>query len=92
MRFAFSHAKAEKVVNPPQKPIASTYFQSASPILFFCRKPRTIPISRLPEIFTIKVAKGNFESKFLFITTEEMYRSTLPKPPPRPTNNTFLNI
>lgn len=57
--FIFSRAKAEKVVNPPQKPVMNNNFKSAFGICCFVKNPTKIPTIKQPTTFTQNVAQGN---------------------------------
>lgn len=51
--------KDEKVVNPPQIPVAKNILISFESKLDLSLKPKTIPIIKLPTIFTTNVPTGN---------------------------------
>lgn len=91
-KLMFSKAKLEKVVNPPQNPIAIRYFSELSVFPVFCRYPNANPIIKLPKTFTVIVCIGNLKSKYLFVETDIKYLKMLPAPPPNPTNNICLNM
>ena len=54
----FSILNAEKVVKPPQIPVARNNFQLLEKPACFILSPITIPITRLPAIFTRRVGTG----------------------------------
>jgi hypothetical protein len=58
-RFRFSYEKVEKVVKPPQKPVARNNFRLLSAGVNFNVYPITRPRIKLPVMFMIKVAAGN---------------------------------
>jgi len=60
----FSLANVEKVVNPPQKPTVKNNLQSELIRLPLSDKPKKIPISKHPIIFTRKVPYGNAEKEW----------------------------
>ena len=85
----FSAEKEEKVVKPPQIPVAKKTFQLFKKDSSFILNASTMPIIKLPAMFTAKVPKG----KFLTVTDRYMaYLSIEPSAPPKPTNKKFLII
>lgn len=52
-----SRAKVEKVVKPPQKPVANKSVWFSEIKLFFSERPISVPIKKQPMIFTRKVPK-----------------------------------
>lgn len=80
----FSILKAEKVVNPPQIPVARNNRHCSFMKFPLIRlKPMINPIIKLPTIFTSKVAKG----KLLVLNNKyTAYLNTDPINPPRPTS------
>jgi len=85
-RTWFSYANVEKVVNPPQKPVANNRVWFCVNVLFLAANPIMIPINRLPKIFAVNVPIGILWS-WLFKYLAIIYLKTLPKPPPIKTNN-----
>lgn len=83
-RKCFSKAKAEKVVKPPQKPVAKNSVEFWDNRLLLADKPKIRPIRRQPIIFTKKVPKKKFGNKG-FKGFEMAYLRTLPNPPPKKT-------
>ena len=59
-KWCFSKAKAEKVVKPPQKPVAKKRAPLDEKRLPLVVRPRTKPISKQPIILTMKVPKKKF--------------------------------
>ena len=59
-----SSENAEKVVNPPRRPVAKKSFHSAE-MFPFSDKWKTAPIKKQPIIFINKVPKGNIEVTLL---------------------------
>ena len=57
----FSILNAEKVVKPPQIPVARNNFQLFEKPASFKLRPITIPMMRLPAIFTSRVESGKFD-------------------------------
>lgn len=88
----FSQANVEKVVNPPQNPIAKRNFKSEDTAFDLCRYAKIIPIKRLPITLTDSVAIGNLKSKYLVEKSDTINRNMLPIPPPRPTSKICLII
>jgi len=85
----FSNEKAEKVVKPPQIPVARNNLQLFDRPASLILRANTIPIIKLPMIFTDRVAYGN---SFEFVNKETAYLTIEPMLPPRPTSNKFLII
>jgi hypothetical protein len=56
-----SSVKAEKVVNPPHKPVIRNSFQVSAVAKDLNVNPQKIPISRHPVMFTAKVPQGKEE-------------------------------
>src|SRR5690554_3102523 len=56
--FMFSRAKAEKVVNPPQKPVMNNNLKSGLVSCSFMISPANIPTIKQPAAFTKNVAQG----------------------------------
>lgn len=83
-RKCFSKAKAEKVVNPPQKPVAKNKVLFWERMLPLTDRPKISPISRHPIILTKKVPRKKFGDNG-FRGFEMAYRRTLPNPPPKKT-------
>ena len=54
----FSNEKAEKVVKPPQIPVAKNNFQLWLKASFFKLRATTIPMMKLPQVLINKVATG----------------------------------
>ena len=59
-KLCFSKAKAENVVNPPQKPVARNKVLLGDNRLFFEDTPRMMPIRKHPAMLTKKVPKKKF--------------------------------
>lgn len=58
IRAELSSAKVEKVVKPPQKPLTMNNQPLPSSHAIRLPRPKSKPMSRQPEIFTINVPKG----------------------------------
>ena len=85
----FSNEKAEKVVKPPQTPVARNNFQLYNNDSSFILSAMMRPIKKQPIIFTANVGHGkNLE----LIIKDIPYLSIEPIPPPRATNKKFLSI
>lgn len=56
--LTFSKAKEEKVVKPPQKPVANNNLNSGERMLPLLPNPKMMPIIKQPKILTPKVPKG----------------------------------
>ena len=85
----FSNENAEKVVKPPQIPVARNNFQLSempSPLILMAN---TRPIIKQPMIFTDSVANGN---SLDLINKDVPYLTIEPMLPPKPTSNKFLII
>ena len=54
----FSYAKVEKVVNPPQNPVANNKVEFWLIVSFFAANPKITPIKRLPKILAVNVPYG----------------------------------
>lgn len=83
-----SHEKLEKVVNPPQMPVAKNKRHSPKPACL-AANPITMPMIKQPMMFTVNVANGNLSC---LIITENKYLSIEPMVPPMPTNIKFRII
>ncbi len=70
----------EKVVNPPNNPIAKVAL-NVSFMIFLSNKEMTIPIKKDPMIFTIKVLNGKKETKYFGVIIKKKYLVTLPIAP-----------
>ena len=64
IKLKVSLEKAEKVVNPPQMPVAKNNRISGD-IFVLSLSPKTSPITKQPIIFTPNVPKGKAESDFV---------------------------
>lgn len=58
--------KAEKVVNPPQKPTTSRNLQFGSKLSDRSESPINKPIRRQPKTFTARVPQGKLVGKYLY--------------------------
>ena len=88
--FKLSLVKAEKVVNPPQKPVVKKIIQFEFSVSFLRKYPKTIPINKEPIVLTNNVFNGIVELSISIL--EIRYLDTLPKPPPINTKIKFLSI
>ena len=88
MRAKFSQEKVEKVVKPPQIPVARNNLYSSVNQSNLSGSVRNIPMRKHPMIFTKKVEYGN---GLLIHPVNDLltkYRNALPIPPPRKTKIT----
>ena len=85
----FSNEKLEKVLNPPQNPIATKIYKGLSCLMFGGIKLKTNPNIKLLRTFEISVDIGKFpkENK-----TEIKYLKRLPSPPPIKTARAFTHF
>lgn len=60
----FSYAKAEKVVNPPQNPVANNMVKLDGLLEYLSDNSNTIPMMKQPMILTVKVAIGKVVKDF----------------------------
>lgn len=85
----FSNEKAEKVVNPPQRPVARNSFQLFEKLSSLILRANTTPMMKLPIMFTLKVAIG----KCLLLNNKPVaYLNTEPAAPPNPISKKSLTI
>ena len=90
-RLMFSRANAEKVVNPPQKPVASNSIIGWDNAEFSrMERPNSSPIRKDPAILIPKVATGSCMFPALATMPDIMKRTMLPAAPPIPTSNNVL--
>jgi hypothetical protein len=83
---------AEKVVNPPRKPVTKNNCQLRL-TLPFSLNPNTSPIRKHPIILTVKVPNGNGKWILLKTNWETRYRNTPPIKLPVPMiSNIFISI
>lgn len=85
----FSNENAEKVVKPPQIPVARNNFQLSEILSSLILMANTSPIIKQPMIFTDSVANGN---SFDLINKDVPYLIIEPRLPPKPTSNKFFII
>lgn len=84
----FSALKAEKVVKPPQIPVAKNNLQLVSKEGLRRETAITNPMINEPMMFTSKVANGKW---LFFIQRAVNDRSILPAAPPKPTSRRFFS-
>ena len=79
---------AEKVVNPPRKPVNSRRRASALKKSYRPPKPRSSPATKQPKTLTVNVPVGNFHASVWWRTSApSLYRATDPTAPPIATSN-----
>ena len=82
--------KAEKVVNPPSKPVAKKSFISCETCPL-PTSPKTIPIKKQPTMFTVNVPNGNIENELTCTYCDKRYRKIPPAKLPAPIkSNIFI--
>ena len=73
----------EKVVKPPKNPTAnSSLIDSLLKVILFISSAVTIPIKKLPTIFTVNVPNGKLILVKFLAMIEIIYLNIEPIPPP----------
>ena len=85
----FSNEKLEKVLNPPQKPIAAKRYNGLCDLIFDGRKLNIKPRITLLKIFDMSVLTGKLPAEN---KTEIKYLKRLPSPPPMKTARAFTHF
>lgn len=83
-------ANAEKVVKPPQNPVASNNLMSLFPEELFAMSAKIAPMMKQPSRLTENVPNGNFDETLFCKYAEKMNRITPPNALPVKTKKIFL--
>jgi len=88
----FSNANAEKVVNPPQKPVAISKERVEPGALLFSVYPIINPMIKHPMILMVNVPSGNLLSDVDWMKVPIQYLNTPPAALPMTTNKEFFTL